>query len=31
MEEQKIPLTTAEITALWISYMNYSATTCLRG
>jgi hypothetical protein len=28
MAEQKIPLTTAEITALWISYMNYSATTC---
>ncbi|MEG9296834.1 DUF3231 family protein [Mangrovibacillus sp. Mu-81] len=28
MAKQKIPLTTAEITALWISYMNCSATRC---
>jgi hypothetical protein len=28
MATQKIPLTTAEITALWISYMNCSATRC---
>jgi Protein of unknown function (DUF3231) len=28
MEKSKIPLTTAEITALWITYMNCSATIC---
>jgi hypothetical protein len=28
MATQNIPLTTAEITALWISYMNCSATRC---
>ncbi|WP_254871073.1 DUF3231 family protein [Bacillus sp. Marseille-Q1617] len=28
MAKQNIPLTTAEITALWVSYMNCSATIC---